>query len=184
MVWCGVKFYFVLMVWIDYPTLLHNVLDNRQVYDKQHLLCKQSFIGSPISDYNDTYNILYSLCIIPNNYSCSIQYPITQYHILCGNSWKLSALLILICLQIIYNHLQNLFDKIIVFQIDFYIFNHVIFIPPDQKAGQVYIYIIGNNCHFRQTCSITVSTKIFRLCPQNHHFPKQFPTLSQINTFC
>lgn len=41
----------------------------------------------------------------------------------------------LICLQIIYNHLQNLFDKIIVFQIDFYNFNHVIFIPPDQKAG-------------------------------------------------
>lgn len=110
--------------------------------------------------------------------------PITQYPILCGNSWELSALLILICLQIIYNYLQNLFDKIIVFQIDFYIFNHVIFIPPDQKAGQVYIYIIGNNCHFRQTCSITVSTKIFRLCPQNHHFPKQFPTLSQINTFC
>ena len=34
LVWCGVKFYFVLMAWIDYPTLLHNVLDNRQV------LCK------------------------------------------------------------------------------------------------------------------------------------------------
>lgn len=31
LVWCGVKFYFVLMAWIDYPTLLHNVLDNRQV---------------------------------------------------------------------------------------------------------------------------------------------------------
>ena len=43
--------------------------------------------------------------------------------------------MILIYLQIIYNHLQNLFDKIIVFQIDFYNFNHVIFIPPDQKAG-------------------------------------------------
>ena len=26
----------------------------------------------------------------------------------------------------------------------------------------VYISKIGNNCHFRQTCSITVSTKIFR----------------------
>lgn len=92
------------------------------MYDKQHLLCKQSFIGSPISDYNDTYDILYSLYIISNN-------PITQYPILCGNSWKLSALCPLICLQIIYNHLQNLFDKIIVFQIDlssiynsFYIF--------------------------------------------------------------
>lgn len=40
LVWCGVKFYFVLMVLIDYPTLLYNVLDNRQVYDKQHLLYK------------------------------------------------------------------------------------------------------------------------------------------------
>lgn len=29
----------------------------------------------------------------------------------------------------------------------------------------VYISKIGNNCHFRQTCSITVSTKIFRPCP-------------------
>nr|DAM36886.1 MAG TPA: hypothetical protein [Caudoviricetes sp.] len=42
----------------------------------------------------------------------------------------------------------------------------------------VYISKIGNNCHFRQTCSITVSTKIFRPCSQNHNFPKQFPTLS------
>ena len=121
----GVKFYFVLMAWIDYPTHYVKVLDNRQVYDKQHLLRKRSFTSSPISDYNDTYNILYSLCIIPNNYSCSIQYPITYYPILCGNSWKLSALLILIYLQIIYNHLQNLFDKIIVFQMNFYNFNHV-----------------------------------------------------------
>ena len=128
LVWCCVKFYFVLMVWIDYPTYYVKVLDNRQVYDKQHLLCKQSFIGSPISDYNDTYNILYSLHTISNN-------PITQYPILYGNSWKLSALQRLIFLQIIYNHLQNLFDKIIVFQIDFYNFNHVIFIPPDQKVG-------------------------------------------------
>lgn len=184
-VWCSVKFYFVLMVQIDYPTHYVKVLDNRQVYDKQHLLCKQSFASSPISDYDDTYNILYILCIMPNNYSCSIQYPITQYPIPCGNSWKLSALQHLIFLQIIYNHLQNLFDKIIVFQIDFYIFNHVIFIPPDQKwGGYVNIYIFGNNCHFGRTCSITVSTKIFRLCPQNPHFPKQFPTFSQINTFC
>ena len=58
-----------------------------------------------------------------------------QYPIPCGNSWKLSALQRLIFLQIIYNHLQNLFDKIIVFQIDFYNFNNVIFIPSDQKAG-------------------------------------------------
>ena len=48
---------------------------------------------------------------------------------------EIICLLILIDLQIIYNHLQNLFDKIIVFQIDFYNFNNVIFIPPDQKAG-------------------------------------------------
>lgn len=34
LMWRDVKFYFVLMAWIDYPTLLHNVLDNRQV------LCK------------------------------------------------------------------------------------------------------------------------------------------------
>ena len=135
LVLCGVKFYFVLMAQIDYPTHYVKVLDNRQVYDKQQLLCKQSFISNPILDYNDTYNILYSLCIMPNNYSCGIQYPIAQYPILCGNSWKLSVLLILIYLQVIYNHLQNLFDKIIVFQIDFYIFNHVIFIPSDQKAG-------------------------------------------------
>lgn len=40
LMWRDVKFYFVLMAWIDYPTLLHNVLDNRQVYDKQQLLCK------------------------------------------------------------------------------------------------------------------------------------------------
>lgn len=98
LVWCGVKFYFVLMAWIDYPTHCVKVLDNRQVYDKQQLLCKQSFISNPISDYNDTYNILYSLCIMPNNYSCGIQYPIAQYPILCGNSWKLSVLLILIFL--------------------------------------------------------------------------------------
>lgn len=37
---CGVKFYFVLIVWIDYPTHYVKVLDNRQVYDKQHLLYK------------------------------------------------------------------------------------------------------------------------------------------------
>ena len=43
--------------------------------------------------------------------------------------------------------------------------------------GLVYISKIGNNCHFRQTCSITVSTKFFQPLPQNHHFPKQFPTL-------
>ena len=43
--------------------------------------------------------------------------------------------------------------------------------------GLVYISKIGNNCHFSQACSITVSTKIFRPC-QNSHFPKQFPTLS------
>ena len=58
-----------------------------------------------------------------------------QYPIPCGNNWKLSTLQRLIFLQIIYNHLQNLFDKIIVFQIDFYNFNNVIFIPPDQKVG-------------------------------------------------
>ena len=40
LVWRGVKFYFVLMAWIDYPTHYVKVLDNRQVYDKQHLLCK------------------------------------------------------------------------------------------------------------------------------------------------
>jgi hypothetical protein len=34
LVWCGVKFYFVLMAWIDYPTHYVKVLDNRQV------LCK------------------------------------------------------------------------------------------------------------------------------------------------
>ena len=33
----------------------------------------------------------------------------------------------------------------------------------------VYISKIGNNCHFRQTCSITVSTKIFR--PPDTKFP-------------
>lgn len=33
----------------------------------------------------------------------------------------------------------------------------------------VYISKIGNNCHFRQTCSITVSTKIFR--PPATKFP-------------
>ena len=141
MVWHRVKLQVGLWAWIDYPTHYVKVLDNRQVYDKQQLLCKQSFIDSPISDYNDTYNILYGLCIIPNNYSCSIQYPITQYHILCGNSWKLSALLILICLQIIYNYLQNLFDKIIVFQIDlssiyhsFYIFIAIL------CRGYIYIF--------------------------------------------
>lgn len=32
--------------------------------------------------------------------------------------------------------------------------------------GLVYISKIGNNCHFRQTCSITVSTKFFRPCPK------------------
>lgn len=30
--WCGVKFYFVLMAWIDYPTHYVKVLDNRQVF--------------------------------------------------------------------------------------------------------------------------------------------------------
>nr|DAX70860.1 MAG TPA: hypothetical protein [Caudoviricetes sp.] len=30
----------VLMVWIDYPTYYVKVFDNRQVYDKQHLLFK------------------------------------------------------------------------------------------------------------------------------------------------
>lgn len=34
LVWRGVKFYFVLMAWIDYPTHYVKVLDNRQV------LCK------------------------------------------------------------------------------------------------------------------------------------------------
>lgn len=68
LVLCGVKFYFVLMAWIDYPTHCVKVLDNMQVYDKQQLLCKRSFTSSPISDYNDTYRILYSLCIIPNNH--------------------------------------------------------------------------------------------------------------------
>lgn len=114
-------------MWIDYPTYYAKVLDNRQVYNKQHLLCKRSFTSSPISDYNDTYRILYSLYTISNNH-------ITQYPILYGNSWKLSVLLILICLQIIYNNLQNLFDKIIVFQIDlssiyhsFYIFITIVY---------------------------------------------------------
>lgn len=136
LVLCGVKFYFVLMVWIDYPTHYAKVLDNRQVYDKQHLLCKQSFISSPISDYNDTYNILYSLYTISNNH-------ITQYPILYGNSWKLSTLLILICLQIIYIHLQNLFDKIIVFQMNFYsiYYSFYIFITILCRG---YIYIFNN----------------------------------------
>lgn len=90
--------------------------------------------SSPISGYDDTYRILYSLYIISNN-------PIPWYPILHGNSWKLSTLLILICLQIIYIHLQNLFDKIIVFQIDlssiynsFYIFITIV------CRGYIYIF--------------------------------------------
>lgn len=54
LVWCGMKFYFVLMAWIDYPTHYVKVLDNRQVYDKQQLLCKQSQSSSPILEYYDT----------------------------------------------------------------------------------------------------------------------------------
>lgn len=176
-VWCSVKFYFVLMVQIDYPTHYVKVLDNRQVYDKQHLLCKQSFASSPISDYDDTYRILYRLCIISNNH-------IMQYHILCGNSWKSSALLILIYLQIIYNHLQNLFDKIIVFQIDFYNFNNVIFIPPDQKAGVGLHLQNWKLLPFWQDVFNHRVNKNFSTCQKNPHFHKQFPTLSQINTFC
>lgn len=172
------------MAWIDYPTYYAKVLDNRQVYDKQHLLCKQSFIASPISDYNDTYNILYSLCIIPNNYSCGIQYPITQHPIPCGNSWKLFALQHLIFLQIIYNHLQNLFDKIIVFQIDFYNFNHVIFIPPDQKAGVGLHLQNWKLLLFWQDVFNHRVNKNFSTYQKNPHFHKQFPTLFQINTFC
>lgn len=48
LVWCGVKFYFVLMAWIDYPTHCVKVLDNRQV------LCKQSQSSNPILEYYDT----------------------------------------------------------------------------------------------------------------------------------
>ena len=102
---------------------------------------EQSFTSSTISDYNDTYNILYSLCIMPNNHSYSILYSTTQYPILRGNSWKLSELCTLICPQITVNDLQNLFDKIIVFQMDlssiyhsFYIFITII------CRGYIYIF--------------------------------------------
>lgn len=38
LMWRDVKFCLVLMAWIDYPTLLHNVLDNRQVFINSRLL--------------------------------------------------------------------------------------------------------------------------------------------------
>ena len=90
--------------------------------------------------------------------------------------------MILIYLQIIYNHLQNLFDKIIVFQIDFYNFNHVkIWLQKisDQHNGGWFTF---------QKLEITVildrrvqspcQLKFFDPLSQNPHFPKQFPTLS------
>ena len=42
-------------------------------------------------------------------------------------------------------------------------------ISDQHNGGLVYISKIGNNCNFRQTCSITVSTKIFR--PPATKFP-------------
>ena len=144
-------------------------MDNRQVYDKQHLLCKQSFIGSPISDYNDTYNILYSLCIMPNNYSCGIQYPITQYPIPCGNSWKLSALCPLICLQIIYNHLQNLFDKIIVFQIDLSSIYHSFLYIYNYTMQGVYLHILQYS--FYTFCLDVFNTPNISLSFLIYYFP-------------
>ena len=65
-------------------------------------------------------------------YRTTILCSIIYYVEIVGNylhSWSWSAYKLF---TIIY---KNLFDKIIVFQIDFYNFNHVIFIPPDQKVG-------------------------------------------------
>lgn len=61
--WRGVKFYFVLMAWIDYPTYYAKVLDNRQVYDKQHLLVNSRL---PVVRYRTitTRTIYYTVCTL------------------------------------------------------------------------------------------------------------------------
>ena len=43
-VWRGVLCY--LVGWMSYPTYYAKMLDNRQVYDKQQVLCKQSFTNN------------------------------------------------------------------------------------------------------------------------------------------
>ena len=43
-VWRGALF--CIVGWMSYPTYYAKVLDNRQVYDKQQVLCERSFTNN------------------------------------------------------------------------------------------------------------------------------------------
>lgn len=75
-----------------------------------------------------TRTIYYTVCTL---YRTTLSRSILYYMEIVGNYLHFNAWSSYKLFTIIY---KNLFDKIIVFQIDFYNFNHVIFIPPDQKA--------------------------------------------------
>nr|DAW83894.1 MAG TPA: hypothetical protein [Bacteriophage sp.] len=75
LVLCGVKFYFVLMAWIDYPTYYVKVLDNRQVFVNSRL---------PVVQYRTitTRTIYCTVCII---YCTTISRSILYYVEIVGN---------------------------------------------------------------------------------------------------
>lgn len=111
-------------------------------------------------------------CTVCTLHRITLSRSILYYMEIVGNcqnsaSWSVPKLF-----TIIY---KNSFDKIIVFQIDFYNFNHVIFIPPDQKAGGMLTFtFLEITVILDRRVQSPCQQKFFDHCPKIITFPSNF----------